>query len=74
MMELEAGLQSYIRPVLQAGKPAGLRTACGQAAALVHDVSTMSMLADAYLPTRVLRDVVEALYAVHLARLPTDTP
>ncbi|RUR67540.1 hypothetical protein EJP67_10785 [Variovorax guangxiensis] len=49
-----------------------LRTACGQAAALVHDVSTMSMLADAYLPTRVLRDVVEALYAVHLARLPTD--
>ncbi|MDM0115658.1 protein DpdD [Variovorax sp. J22R133] len=51
-----------------------LRAALGQPSALVHDVSLMSLLAESPLPTPVLRDVVESLYAVYLAPLPVHAP
>lgn len=46
-----------------------LLVALGREALLVNDASAMSWLAEAELPIRVLRDVIEALYTVHFAPL-----
>lgn len=44
-----------------------LLVALGREALLVNDAAAMSWLAEADLPIRVLREVIEALYTVHLA-------
>lgn len=51
-----------------------LMVAMGREAALVQDGALMALLADAELPIRVLREVIEALYTVHLAPLDDGLP
>jgi hypothetical protein len=52
-----------------------LQVATGRESALAHDLPTLRWLAQADLPIRVLRDVIEALYVVHLAPLESgDSP